>query len=133
MPNTLYTFFYLLISGKRASIRNIWKEIKPIWRGRRVQQFINPLFNLRTLFKNHMKRKILISLILILGKSCRSDRMWNYCCGFARNVCKMRPFEYFWTTVILFAVFELSGQKWAKYILENPKMYFFLKLMLAML
>ena len=69
------------------------KETKPIWRGRKVQQFINPLFNLRTLFKNHMKRKILISLILILGKSCRSDRMWNYCCGFARNVCKMRPFE----------------------------------------
>ena len=42
MPNTLYTFFYLLISGKRAAIRNIWKEIKPIWRGKRVQQFINP-------------------------------------------------------------------------------------------
>ena len=39
----------------------------------------------------------------------------------------MRPFEWFWTTVIL-SVFEFSRQKWAKYILENPKIYFLLKI-----
>ena len=54
----------------------------------------------------------------------KSEKIFSYE-GSCSQYCKMRPFERFWTTVILFAMFEFSRQKWTKCPFKNRNMYFF--------